>query len=145
MSLSEIYWTSTCLLICIWVVNQRLSIFFEDIIKVLSILRKYFIYRYAFTSVQAMKKKKLRWSTRFFFQCTLQTNLWFISVIMPQGILIVHQPPISVMTHNNFRIIKLDYPPIHHPYLLLLTLCHSQTWNFWHHHNIVIRILKIKN
>ena len=47
------------LIILIWVFNQRLSqkILF---IKLSSILRKYFISRYAFTSVHAMKKAKTR-------------------------------------------------------------------------------------
>ena len=60
-------------------------------------------------------------------QCTLQTIFGFIPIIMPQGIVIVHCPPVSVMICNNSRILELDYPPIKHPSLFLLNLWHSQT------------------
>ena len=59
-SLYGIFWNSTCLLIHVGVVNKRLSLFFRTFIKLPYILRKYFIARYAFTSVHAMKKAKNR-------------------------------------------------------------------------------------
>ena len=55
--------------------------------------------------------------------------------------LLFYTPPVYAMIRNNFRIIELDYLPIHHPSLFLFTLRQSQTRFFWHHHNIVIRLL----
>ena len=59
--------------------------------------------------------------------CTLQTNLRFITSLIPQGIVIFHFPTVSVMICNNFRILELEYPSVHHPSLFLLILWHSQT------------------
>ena len=75
------------------------------------------------------------------YQFTLQTKLGFSPAIMLQGIVIVHLPPVSVMIRNNFRILELDYLPIHYPSILLLDLRHSQTQKGLHHHNIVIKLL----
>ena len=58
---------------------------------------------------------------------TLQNKLGFSPTIMPQGIVIVQRHPVYVMIRNNFRIIELEYLPIHHPYLFLLILRHIQT------------------
>ena len=38
---------------------------------------------------------------------TLRTNMGLSPVIMPQGIVIVHYPPLSVMFGNTFRILEL--------------------------------------
>ena len=38
--------------------------YFQKTIDVSSVLRKYFIYRYAFNSVHATKKEKLGWATK---------------------------------------------------------------------------------
>ena len=59
-SFSGLFWTATCLLIHIVVVNQCLSQIFQKFIKVSFVLRKYFITGYAFTSVHAMGKVKTR-------------------------------------------------------------------------------------
>ena len=76
------------------------------------------------------------------YPCTIQTDLGFSTVIMTQYIVILHQPPVSVIICNNFRILELDYRPIHHPHLLYLTPPTQSTRKGWHHHNIVIRLLK---
>ena len=57
---------------------------------------------------------------------TFQAKLVFNPAIMPQGIVIVQRPPLSIMIRNNFRLLELDYIPINHPSLFLLTLRHSQ-------------------
>ena len=72
------------------------------------------------------KNKNLDWLTGH-STCTLQTNLGFSPSIMPQGIVIVHYPPVSEMTRKNLSILELDYLPIHHPYLLRLSLRHGQS------------------
>ena len=59
-SFSGIYRTATCLLINIWVVNQRLSEIFLKFIKVSSLFRIYFILKYAFISVHALYKTNTR-------------------------------------------------------------------------------------
>ena len=97
-------------------------------------MSKYFISRYAFTIVNAMKKAKNLDGPN------LETYLVLTPTIIPQGILIIHCPPVSIMIRNNFRINKLDYLPIHYPYLLLLTLQHSLTRKGWHDNNIIFRI-----
>ena len=65
-SFSGLFWTTTCLIIHIGVVNQCISQKLQKIIKSSSILSKYFISRYVFTSVHDMKNKKLGWATRWF-------------------------------------------------------------------------------
>ena len=59
-------WTSTCLLIHIGFVNQHISSKNRKLIKLSSAIRKYFIARYLFTSVQAMKDENFVWATRWF-------------------------------------------------------------------------------
>ena len=90
------------------------------------------------------EKVKPGWTTRWLLW-TLQTNLGLSPTTMPQYIVVVQRTPLFLMISNKFRILELDYPPIHHPSLLILTLRHSQTWKVWHHHNIIIRIIKNKN
>ena len=53
-------------------------------------------------------------------------------------------PPCIYNYQKKSIIIELDYHPIHHLYLFLLTIWHSQTWKGWHHHNIIIWLLNIK-
>ena len=65
-SFSVIFFTNTCILIHIGDVNQWLSQLFQKFTKFSSILRKYFIFRYAFTLVHGTKNKNLRFSTRWF-------------------------------------------------------------------------------
>ena len=65
-SISVIFCTATCLLIHIGVVNQRLSQFFWKFGKLSSVLRKFYIARYGFTSVNAMKNQKIGWATGSF-------------------------------------------------------------------------------
>ena len=111
--LSGIFWTSACLLIHILVFNQGLSHFPPKKIKKLSsVLRKYFIARYSFTSVHGMKKSKNLDGPPGCFPCNLITNLVPSPAIMPQDMVIFHLPPVSVMICNNFRILELDYLPI---------------------------------
>ena len=45
---------------------------------------------------------------------------------MPQNIVILYCSPVSEMIINNFRILKFDYLPIHHPSFLLLDLHQSK-------------------
>ena len=83
---------------------------FSNIHKSKSVLRKYFIARYEFPSVHTIKKKNLDVPPGI-SPCTIQTNLRFISAIMPQVIVIFHCPPIHAMIRNKFRIIEFNYPP----------------------------------
>ena len=64
---------------------------------------------------------------------------------MPQGIVISHWSTVSLMIINNYRILELEYTPIIHPFLSHRTLRNSQTWKVWHHINITIRFIFIKN
>ena len=58
--------------------------------------------------------------------CTLQTNLRLCLAIMPECIVLLHCPPVSIMIVNSFRIPEFDYLPIHHTSFLLLDLGHSK-------------------
>ena len=75
----------------------------------------------------------------------LQTDFGLSPTIMPQGIVILHFPPASVMINKNLSILEIYYFRIHHPSLFLMNLRHSKTWNFWHFHNTIIRLLCSKN
>ena len=58
---------------------------------------------------------------------TLQNNLVFSPAIMSQGNMIFHCTPVSIIVRNNVRILELEYLPIHHPSLFLLTFWQSKT------------------
>ena len=139
--LSEIFWTSTCLIIRIWVFNQTLSHFFSRIYKFIIRLEEIFHSQICINFSACYKKSKNSDGTPGCSPFTLRTKLGFIPAIMPQGIVIIHRPPVHVMIQNNFRILELGYIPTNHHSILLLTLRHSQTQKGWHHHNIAIRIL----
>ena len=86
------------------------------------------------------KNQKLVWATRW-FPMRYPKQLLLSNSIITQCIVVVHFQPIFIFISNNFRILELNYLPIHCPSLLLLDLRHSQTGKGWHHHNIIIRIL----
>ena len=69
----------------------------------------------------------------------------FIPAIILQGIVIFQIPHIYLMICNNCRILVFDFLPINHNSIFFLTLRNSKIQNGWHHHSIVIRIIKNKN
>ena len=124
---SGLCWTSTCILISIVVLNQRLRQLFSIIQKILIIIQENFISRYTFTSVHYMKKEKNTDGPPGCSPWILQTDFGLSPTIMPQGIVILHFPPASVMINKNLSILEIYYFRIHHPSLFLMNLCHSKT------------------
>ena len=88
-----IFWTSICLIIRLWVVNQRLSQFFSKINKSIISLEEIF-HRQIFIHFSARyeKSKNLN-GVPGCSPCIIQTNLGFSPNVMPQGIVIFHCPP----------------------------------------------------
>ena len=141
LSLSIIFWTYTCILIRILVVNQCLSQFYSKINKSIIHLEEIFHRQICIHLSARNEKIKNSDGPPCCSLCTLQTNLVSSIAIMTGCIVIVHCPPVSAINPNKFSILELDYLSIKHPYIFLLTLHHSQTRKVWHHHNIVICIL----
>ena len=50
-------------------------------------------------------------------------------------------PHVAVIFSNNCRILEIDYHSVNHPSLFIMTLCQIQTWEVWHHHNIIIKLI----
>ena len=140
-SLSGIFWTTTCLLINIGVVNQLPS---QNLIKIhssLICLKKKFHLQICINFSTRYEKCKNSYMPTCGYPCTIQTKLGLSPAIMPQWNVVVHFHPVSVMIRYNFKIIEIEYLPINRYSLFLLNLWKGQTWKVWHYHNITIRIL----
>ena len=122
--LSDIFWTSTCLIVYTVAVNQRLS-HFSKIHKIIIRLEEIFHHQISNHFSTRYKKIKNSDGTTGCSLCTLQTNLGLSTSIITQVIVVLHSPPAYVMISNHFKIIEIDYLPIHHPSLFLLNLWHS--------------------
>ena len=135
------FWNSIYLLIKIWVYNQLLSQTISKIHKSIIHLEEVFHIQICIKFSACYEKSKTLDSPPGHSPCTLQPNLVFSTDIMYQVVVIFYCPSVYLMIHNNFRMIELDYISIHHSYLFLLNLHHSQTPKGWHHHTILIKIL----
>ena len=96
--------------------------FLRNFRKLSSVLSKYFIATYASNFSTCYENSKNLYGPLGRSPCTLQTNLGLIPTIMLQGIVILHWTPVYLMIRNRFRILEMEYFPIHHPYLFLLNL-----------------------
>ena len=93
LSLSDIWWNSMCLLICIWVVNQHLSQFFSKIHNSIIHIEEIFHPQVWIHFSESYEKIKNSDGLPSNSSCIIQTNLSFSPTIMTKGISIVHPPP----------------------------------------------------